>query len=72
MALAKSMNLDSAKGALVQQVVKDGPAEAAGLQKNDVIIAFDGQPITDASMLQDKVANAGHWNRGGSDRGCAI
>ena len=57
-AMAKSMNLDSAKGALVQQVVKDGPAEAAGLQKNDVIVAFEGQPVTDASMLQDKVANA--------------
>ena len=36
--LAKDMDLDEAKGALVQQVVKDGPADKAGIEEGDVII----------------------------------
>ena len=38
--LAKDMDLDEAKGALVQQVVKDGPADKEGIEEGDVILAF--------------------------------
>ena len=38
--LAKDMDLDEAKGALVQQVVKGGPADKAGIEEGDVIIGL--------------------------------
>jgi len=43
--LAESFGLDKPAGALVAEVVPDSPAEAAGLQQGDVIVAFDGQTI---------------------------
>ena len=43
--LAKDMDLDEAKGALVQQVVKDGPADKAGIEEGDVIIGYNKEDI---------------------------
>jgi serine protease Do len=43
--LAKSMSLDSEKGALVAQVTPDSPALAAGIQSGDVIKSVDGKDI---------------------------
>ncbi|MHB1389701.1 MAG: S1C family serine protease [Thermoleophilia bacterium] len=43
---AKDMNLTVDKGALISDVQTGGPAQAAGLQKNDVIIKIDDQDIT--------------------------
>jgi serine protease Do len=56
-ALARSKKLKVTSGALVVEVVKDGPAAKAGFRKNDVVTAYEGQPIPDASTLRDKVAN---------------
>ena len=55
--LRKSMKLDVSKGALIAEVVKGGPASEAGLQKNDVVTAYQGEEIPDASSLQNQVAN---------------
>jgi serine protease Do len=55
--LAKDMDLDEAKGALVQQVVKDGPADKAGIKEGDVIIGYNKEEITDMRDLTTKVAN---------------
>jgi len=55
-ALAKSMNLNVMHGALVEKVAKGGPAAEAGIVKDDVITAYQGQPVSDASILRDKVA----------------
>ncbi len=38
-------------GALIQQVVPDAPAEAAGLQVGDVIVAIDGTRVTSMDEL---------------------
>ena len=55
--LQKSMKLNVSKGALITEVVKGGPADEAGLQKNDVVTAYQGKEIPDASSLQNQVAN---------------
>ncbi len=55
--LARKMKLENDKGALVADVVKGSPADAAGLKKDDVIIDYQGHAITDAASLQNEVAN---------------
>jgi serine protease Do len=54
--LAKSLHLESLKGALVVDVVKGGPAEKAGLKKDDVVIGYRGKEIPDAATLRNAVA----------------
>lgn len=39
------------RGVGVTQVVKDSPAEKAGLRKDDVILRFDGESVTSARKL---------------------
>jgi serine protease Do/serine protease DegQ len=57
--LARSFGLKQARGALVNGVLKGGPAEKAGLRQGDVIIAFNGTEIKDSSHLQRIVAEHG-------------
>ena len=54
--LAKSVHAESVKGALVVDVAKGGPAEKAGIRKNDVVIAYRGKEILDSSTLRNDVA----------------
>jgi serine protease Do len=54
--LVKSLHLESLKGALVVDVVKGGPAEKAGMEKDDVVIAYRGKEIPDAATLRNAVA----------------
>jgi serine protease Do len=54
--IAESLGLPEAKGALVADVVKDGPAEAAGIKQGDVIIEYDGKPVGDSAELPLLVA----------------
>ena len=42
-------------GAQVQSVTPGGPADAAGLQQNDVIKAVDGQPVHDPTELSSAI-----------------
>lgn len=44
------------EGIYIDEVVEDGAAAAAGLQKNDVIIAIDGQKIKKFGELQGVIA----------------
>ena len=54
---ADEMKLSSINGVYINEVMKGSAAEKAGLQKNDVIVAIDGQKITDASSVQAKVGS---------------
>ena len=44
--IAESLNLGKAQGALVADVTPTGPAEKAGIQAGDVIIEFNGRPVS--------------------------
>jgi serine protease Do len=54
--LAKSFNLKDTKGALVADVVKDSPAQKAGIERGDIIVSFDGKAVSSAHELSRMVA----------------
>ena len=54
--IAESLGLKEATGALVADVVKDGPAKEAGIQVGDVIVEFGGTPVKDSAELPLLVA----------------
>jgi serine protease Do len=56
--LAESLGLPNQKGALVAEVVGDGPAAKAGVQAGDVITRFNGQEIDSTRTLSRVVAEA--------------
>lgn len=55
--LAESFGLDEPKGALVNAVMEDSPAAAAGLKRGDVILSFNGEEVSQTSDLPRIVAN---------------
>jgi len=57
--LARSFGLKQAKGALVNDIMKGGPAEKGGIRQGDVIISFNGTEVKDPSHLQRLVAETG-------------
>jgi len=57
--LAQSFGLKQAKGALVNDVIKGGPADKAGIRQGDIITALNGSEVRDPSHLQRLVAEAG-------------
>ncbi len=55
--LAKSSGVpEGTKGALIAEVFKGGPADKAGLKKDDIVTAFGDKEIKDASTLRNEVA----------------
>jgi serine protease Do len=54
--LAESLGIKQETGALVAEVVKDSPAEKAGLKRGDLIVEFDGKKIEDSTSLRNMVA----------------
>jgi serine protease Do len=54
--LAREAHVETLAGALVADVVKGGPAEKAGLKKNDVVIAYGDQHVPDAGAFRNDVA----------------
>jgi serine protease Do len=54
--IAKSLDLEEMRGALVSQVFDDSPAEQAKLKSRDVIVQFDGARIDDVDDLPRRVA----------------
>ena len=56
--LAASLGLDHEKGALVAEVLGDGPAQAAGVKAGDVITRFDNHEVDSARTLSRLVGDA--------------
>jgi len=49
--LATSFGLDRARGALVNSVEKGSPADKAGIESTDIIVAFDGRQVDSSTDL---------------------
>ena len=54
-AQVKSMNLKDNKGAFIADVVPGGPAAAAGMKKNDIVVKYQGESVANAATLQSMV-----------------
>lgn len=53
---AEYYGLPTVAGAMVQRVTADGPAEGAGIEPGDVIVAVDGKSIGYSGQLQQRIA----------------
>jgi len=49
--MVDQLGLKSTRGALIADVVKDSPADQAGLKPGDVVVALNGKPVNDNSQL---------------------
>jgi serine protease Do len=45
-------------GVVIVEVIEDTPAARAGMRPGDVVVAFEGRPVTDTRLLQRMVARA--------------
>ncbi len=57
-ALAQSFGLDHPRGALVVEVVADGPGAHAGIARGDVIVEYNGTVIEDSHQVPALVAES--------------
>ncbi|MBI2286278.1 MAG: Do family serine endopeptidase [Nitrosomonadales bacterium] len=55
--LAESFKLGSTKGVLITEVIRNSPAEQAGIKTGDILIAIDDQAIDDWNTMLETVAN---------------
>ena len=55
-AIADSLGLGKARGALIAGIDEKGPSAGAGFKPGDVIVTFDGKPVADARELPKIVA----------------
>ncbi|MDR5898087.1 Do family serine endopeptidase [Halomonas vilamensis] len=54
--LAASFGLRTPQGVIIAGVISDGPADLAGLQPGDVLLAVDSQPVLDARATMSEIA----------------
>lgn len=57
--VADALGLKIARGALVQKVTKDSPADAAGLKPGDVVLAVNGHTVEHPDALSYRLTTAG-------------
>jgi Do/DeqQ family serine protease len=55
--LAEGFGIRGDQGVVIQDVLKNQPAERAGIRRNDVIVEFDGKPVADVQKFRLKVAD---------------
>jgi serine protease Do len=55
-AMAKALNLDKLQGALVGDVSAKGPAQAAGVERGDVILEINGAAVNNSNELRNTVS----------------
>ncbi|MDO8351399.1 MAG: Do family serine endopeptidase [Gallionella sp.] len=55
--LAASFKLGSADGVLITEIIRNSPAEQAGMKTGDILISIDGKAINNWSVMLETVAN---------------
>lgn len=53
--LAEAFDVDLNAGVIIRRVVPDSPADEAGLQVGDVIIAVNGRRVTDVAEVRNRI-----------------
>jgi Do/DeqQ family serine protease len=53
--LAKAFDIKETQGAVIAKVVKDSPAEKAGLQAGDVVVSINGKAVMTSSELRNSI-----------------
>jgi Do/DeqQ family serine protease len=61
--IAEALGLERATGALITDVVEDGPADRAGLRAGDIVVGFNNQPVEHPDALGYRLATAGVGGR---------
>lgn len=54
--IAASVGMSEPRGVIVNSVAPNSAAARAGIQRGDVIIGFNGQPVVDGNTLRNQVA----------------
>jgi serine protease Do len=55
--LASKLGLQEARGVVVAAVAPNSPAARVGIRPGDVIVGFNGEPVTDGNTLRNRVAS---------------
>jgi serine protease Do len=55
--LASNFGLSEVRGVVVNAVTPNSPAARAGIRQGDVIVGFNGDPVTDGNTLRNRVAS---------------
>ncbi len=54
--LAESFKLNQAQGSLIAGILRDSPAEKAGLKAGDILLAIDGKQVTDSNSMLNLIS----------------
>jgi serine protease DegQ len=54
--LAESFGLSTKTGAIIAGVVKDGPADKAGIKPGDILVAVEGKTVSDTTEMLNLIA----------------
>ncbi|HSW85962.1 MAG TPA: DegQ family serine endoprotease [Rhabdochlamydiaceae bacterium] len=54
--IADAFNLEKPEGALVSEVVKDSPADKAGLKQGDIILEYNNNPIKSLGGFRNEIS----------------
>jgi serine protease Do len=54
--MADAFGLERPEGALIAEVIKGSPAEAAGLKQGDIIIQYDNTPVKSIGSFRNEIA----------------
>jgi len=54
--IAEAFHLEKAEGALISEVVKDSPADKAGLKQGDVVLEYNGIPVKSLGSFRNEIS----------------
>ena len=54
--MAELFDTDVTEGVVITEVVEDSPAERAGIERDDIVVSFEGKPVRDGMSFRNMVA----------------